>query len=157
MGPVFSLGLPDLVQDRKGAGATGGQLQHIERQTFGFLGSAAALRLHGAILERRQVTARLACAEACEVQLAAARAGKAAAAGTQLILARLAHWMAHGGLGLDGTLNAVADPEPYTPLQTLAILSCFRRQHLDSTKSRRAHNDAKHSCNRQRSHDLERR
>jgi hypothetical protein len=71
----FPSAFADLVQDRQRARATRGQLQHIERQAFGLLGRAASLRLRGALLERRQMTTRLARPEARDVKLTAARAG----------------------------------------------------------------------------------
>ena len=57
----FSLSLADLVQDRKRASTTGSQLQHIERQALGLLRVPRAVGLRGALLQRHQVTAGLAC------------------------------------------------------------------------------------------------
>lgn len=58
----------------------GREFQHVERQAFGLCGIAAGLRLRGALLEQRQMTARLAGAKAREVELTAMRARQSAAA-----------------------------------------------------------------------------
>jgi hypothetical protein len=58
----------------------------VPRMTLRLLGRSRALRLGGAVLERHEATARVACTHAREIQLTAARAGETAAADAERLV-----------------------------------------------------------------------
>ena len=74
------LALANFVQHRQRSGPPRSKLQHIKREPLGDFDRSRAVRLRRLLLERHQVPVRFRRAERPDVQVAAARRGKAAAA-----------------------------------------------------------------------------
>ena len=90
-GGQVPLVLSDLVQDRQGAGAVGGQFQHVEAQAFGSFDRSLAVGGDGTLHQRDQVAGGFGGRHGRGVHRAAAGGAEAAAAGTHL-----EGWLRHG-------------------------------------------------------------